>query len=355
MPRQLRIRGDAVAEYGWHMDVPDAWIEAVGWQYEVAHTAVLSTVLAHPEAGAALAGALLGSNVKAVTNITRERAEQRTRADLRAFVSVDGRERSVAVETKVDSYADRAQLARSQTDPDGLGLLLAVGLAGLRMCVYDCQRVSRETGVAWRFCGAEGWSAALATVISATSGLPSYLHDYCAVALEQGHKVTDARKRMRDGGQISDRRLDSCAWLAELRERVDDDGCQWAASWVNGEVLHSGVSNCWRADSAPLDLYLQVVVRGDGLRSLMLRAGSAPNARFLRALKGDRRLGDTARDAGLQPVIREIRDPTRSCQIANLDLSDHSPAEACSVIEHVWSTLDPVAREAVNAAARSSP
>lgn len=273
------------------------WVDVVGYQHEVVHTGVLRHLLKDTTTGPAL---LKGLGVAGVTSISNPVQEQRLggrtrgpgKADLTATIEIDGRQVSLAVETKVDSHARREQLEATVADGE-IGVLLAVGVSALQ---FDLdQTIDRG---AWHLVGPEDWLAALREVqvepelrayvdaVRAESERHAAARELACTGPERLDTADDDLTR----GSVPGSELLQWAWLSEMRKAlgsgVQADGDPLSAPWwggkqISGPFMWSAFGGWKQSDD--VDVYLNLFVE-NGFPRLGVRVGGGPSEAMRRTV-----------------------------------------------------------------------
>lgn len=257
---------------------PTTWPELVGYRHEVLHTGVLAHLLLQSPAAAQLASAMTGADV---TEILWARPESRIgdlkgRADLVAKVRVADCDDPVhlGIETKVDSNATREQLAETARPPD-FGVLLAVGITALNLTEHDLTDAVKE----WSVIGPARWAHALERAGVASDPM---LAPYLAEVQREAQEHAAARKLARheyqpDHESLSrrreDRLLEHYAWLAEVRESLDNPAPSewWTYTNQSGPLMGLWREEFQRTDRER-DTFIEFVC-SDRRRTLCLKIG----------------------------------------------------------------------------------
>lgn len=350
-------------------DTPRAamtWINAVDWRHEVAHTAVLETLLKDPSIGRDVGQALFdlpvfvdervtsdGPVLTKVSGPQRERAapggRRGVKADLVFQAELLGSPQSVcfAVETKVDSAGSHRQL-HDTIGPDGNAVLLALGLTGLRLSRRDTEKVNRQCGLKWRFIDVVGWERLLRQLDLRSQ--PGFVRDYFEALGGRATKQADASARARrgEGAREEHWQLDQCAWLAAVREALEDIDVEWTLGrMISGELMTNAFSSrSWRDQRTGADLFLQFDGSWNTHRSFSLRGGST-TASNLVALREDEMLRRAAAEIGLETSTRSVAARWRSAVISDI-AAPTLPAEAAGVARAALELLAEPARKALS-------
>lgn len=327
-----------VGVQGW----AGTWIDAVGWQQERAHTAVLHALLSDHRTAGRCASELLGDRATVVGSPEREkRGPQgvgRTRADLvfEAAFDGDGEAVPVAVETKVASPVRYDQLDNTACSP-ARGILLAPGRAALR--VTDASIAWAGDGC-WRLVDVERWHEAFASAVEGIE-LPPWLRDYAVELEARAQAQRQALERARISGVSgSSRLLDSCAWLRAMRESLPENlSSDWYGTGeLSGEALFTNLEHRWQASNGA-DLYLNFNARAGSVR-FEVRAGGPSDS--LRVLREHPLLLRAVRDVGFEPAHDRFQARWRSCSIASQDLSGVSAIRAAELVRTTVGKVDAV-------------
>lgn len=308
---------------------PTTWPELVGYRHEVLHTGVLNHLLLQQSpAATALASAITGANV---TEILGARPESRIgdlkgRADLVAELRVADRHEPVClgIETKVDSNATREQLAETARPPD-LGVLLAVGITALNLTEHDLTEDIKE----WSVVGPARWADALER---AGIGSDPMLAPYLVEVQREAREHAAARKLACQGYQPdherlsrrrNDRLLEHYAWLAEVRESVDDPA---PSEWWTYTNQSGPLMGLWREEFQRMDrdrdTFIEFVC-SDRRRALCLKIGGGSGD--LPAAASDAL--DAVQHLGWQ-AGRRPRTSAETCTAAWLDFTEHGASVA---------------------------
>ena len=301
------------------------WPEIVGYRHEILHTGVLAHLLNDPARGAAIAVALTGADVKAVSDVrTEQKVDGYTgKADLVAGVElVAGQSVTLAVETKVDSDVDHEQLEHTAGAPH-IAVLLSLGVTALKMTARDLGEDLTVGG--WRVVDPAAWAGVLDQHIQAEDSL---LGPY--VAEVQREAVEHARARelayrpefeewLIDGSRRGDWQLEHYAWLAEIRERLPNPDEWWVYEKQSGPLM-----GLWREEfqRGGRSVFIEFVCTWSQ-RSLRLKIGA-----------GEGELADAAAAALARVCLDDWsagRSPQagwQTCTAAILDLSDAAPDAA---------------------------
>jgi len=301
------------------------WPLIVGYQHEVLHTGVLAHLACDPDRGARLASVLTGAPVVRVERIRQEAKVPgfAGRADLVAEAELEDGERvSLAIETKVDSNASRKQLAATAASPH-LGVLLATGITALNLT----QRDLGDGLLGWVSAGPSLWATALSAAGAADDPvLRVYVEEVEREACE--HRL--ARELAGcpgdgcwlDHSRRGDGLLEHYAWLAEVRERLDDPAEWWTYTNRSGPLM-----GLWREDFQGLgrDTFIEVMCVGDR-RRLCLKLGEG---------SGDLRTCATealarVETSGWSGPARRASANAGTCTAAMLDLSKFSAEKAAA-------------------------
>jgi hypothetical protein len=293
------------------------WPTLIGYRHEIMHTGVLRYLIGHPEHGPEVASALAGADVAAVLDVRTEAAIPafKGRADLVADVRLlDGSLVGLAVETKVDSNASYEQITAT-AEPPQLGVLLALGVTAL--AIGDRELADNAPG--WRAFDPGRWAAILDRCGAEGDSL---LGPYATEVRREAREHAAARELARRDGAPSERvagarredgLLEHYAWLAEIRDRLDDAGEWWTYTNRSGPLM-----GLWRDDFQQdgRDTFIEFMC-SDRERILCLKIGG-----------GDGDLHDSAehalsrvRGAGWQPGRRRPSASAQTCTAAYLDLS----------------------------------
>lgn len=344
------------------MDTNGTWIRALGWQHEKPHTAVLHEVLLDDSAGPACLTALLGVEVDAVWDLEREVSAggaPRTRADLAAWIQVNGEQRRLAVETKVHSKASKQQVIDTTYGPDAMGLILAPGRTGLRWRDEDVAWMNRESeGVQWVRATTLDWHWGLTAALGGREDVPGWIADYQRVLACKAIELAAALDKAEQTGvnhAEDDDFMDASAWLSTMRGHLDDpEPGDWLGDTkVSGEVLYSTWRGSSRDAASGAELYLSFEIRQDHL-VLQLRAGGGAPREVFQRLRGNPHLVAALKRAGLNaPVTRRFGS---TCEVAGKDLLMFSAAEGADVVRAVVVALkdNDLGRRALEEAGRGS-
>jgi hypothetical protein len=239
------------------------WVDVAGYQHETVHTGVLATLLEDPDLGPALAARLTDWPVAQVDAVHLEHGVARRKADLVAYLRLeDGSDRILAVETKVHSDGSREQLeGTTEGLSNAAGLLLAVGMTGLKMSAWDADGVS-SLGPPWRFIDAPAWHRLLEDVDA-----PHWLSPYRdAVAKWARCLAGDETESPADGRMAVE--LDHLRWLSRLRTHLRAPG-----DWSPIRTSSSGpLLTLWAWGDYRKDVYIQLMGKWSRRRALHLKA-----------------------------------------------------------------------------------
>lgn len=336
----------------------DTWISRLGWQHEVAHTAVLRALLDYPSTAARCAQGLLGGTVT-VDDVEHVCPEQQgfggrpgSKADLTLIARIEGETKHVAVETKVHSGATWEQL-RDTTKGDAYGVLLAPGRVGLRIDRGFMDGIETESGATWSHLDVQGWSQVFRQTTNDAS-LPGWIVDYAA---ELSAKA-EAQRRNLDAAKTTgdDRRRCPdvrCAWLRAMRERLEPDLAEnWSAEGrLSGEILYNNFGKRWCATNNA-DLYLAFDANPERIM-FTVRAGAGNGGdTALRALWENEDLGSALEKRGLLRGPPPRRN-SKTCTVAAVCVSAYSAEDGAALVQRAKTALDTardVALEAANTA-----
>jgi hypothetical protein len=257
----------------------------------------------------------------------------------------------MAIEMKVDSAGSHDQL-RKTAGSDADAVLLALGLAGYRLSRFDTEVVNREDGRAWRFADVVAWHRILNDVIGDVPDLPPFIVDYLAELSDQAHRHAEAGERARRGEDSRGNgfwQLDHCAWLAAVREELDDRDAEWALDrQISGELMHNAFPGRWRHGSGA-DLYLQFDGNWEGRRTMALRVGST-TAEAITGLRADAAFQAAAREIGMQPAAGSVAHNWRSAPVSVAVLTGARPDHAAEVARRGITVLEAAAIDALDRA-----
>lgn len=293
------------------------WPQIVGYRHEVVHTGALGHLLRDETAGVALLRALTGADIARVlrTRVEARIAGFRGRADLVADVELDGEGiASVGVETKVDSNATREQLTATAIPP-AIGVLLAVGVTALNLTQEDLGPDLEG----WSVVGPGRWAAALKEVgADRDLVLAPYVADVEREAAEHKraralvNRTADPGARIRSSRREGDGLLEHYAWLAGVREGIEDQQLWWTYTNRSGPLM-----GLWREDfqRSKRDTFLEFMC-SHSRRILCLKIGSGKGE--LRAVAADAfaRVEPLGWQPGRQPSASD-----QTCTAAWLDFS----------------------------------
>lgn len=309
------------------------WVEVIGYQHEILHTAVLAHLL-RGDHGAQVASALVGMRgVTAVEDVRREQRLAGSRpVDLAAWVvERDGTRTRLAVEVKVDSAWTPGQV-RETVPSDCYGVLLAVGYTALAATAHDLAALAREGGL-WRLVRPRDWG----NIVRDQADGDHELGRYARRVLEEAREHADALQAVADGHPVTAapdrdaRALGHWAYFHEVIRDRDD-----VADW-DGKTLRSGpLLTYWVADhDGDVGDYLEFMGEGDR-RSLCVKTYAPPGTGALAASRA--RLRELLADSGTpDPKRPSAKDKT--CTAARWWLDDKTPQEASALVDDLQARL----------------
>lgn len=312
------------------------WVEAIGYERELVHTAALRYILATP-AGAAIASALIcnGSCVVAVdTPRTEQRLRGRRPIDLAARLTfAEGGGRMLAVETKVDSAWTPDQL-RATVPRAAHGVLLAVGYTALAVTDTDLASFDDEYDVPWRRIGPDRF----AEIVRAHAGADRDLTSYAGHLEREALDHAAALDAVRAGRAVEFGRAPvALGHWAYFQEAISgrDDIAQWTRkTQVSGPLLTLFPEHLRRFDSGD---YLEFMGEGER-RSLCVKTYAPAGVGTL--ARARERLQDLFDDfAGATRPRGRTSANDKTCTAVRWSLEDQLPSEAAALIESVVDRL----------------
>ena len=332
----------------------DTWIRGLGWQLEVAHTAVLSALLSDPSIATRCAQGLLAEeNVSAVSEVARERqahgGRHRSRADLTFVAEIEGAKTHIAVETKVHSQATWEQLLET-TEGGARGVLLAPGRVGMRIPDDFMCALEEQSGARWRLLDVETWKEVADRSLEGASSSP-WIAEYVAKLRGEADLQRRALERAEDADIAhAENMRDACAWLRAMRGHLEPVlDRRWAAEGqLSGEILYNNFEGAWRA-SNEADLYLSFNAAPERI-IFAVRAGAGRGGHAaLAAFHEDEQLMDALRSLGLDVAGRPHRN-WQSATVAGTDVTRCSASEGAALVKRATTALDSASEDALRAA-----
>lgn len=314
-----------------------SWADVVGYEHEVVHTGVLWSLLSDADCGPGLASKLTGLGVAFVDNVEREKwpTGGGRKADLVAeLVLADGSTRALAVETKVHSDGSVEQLSETFGEAPGVGVLLAVGLTGLKMSRWDTENATTPSA-AWAFVDAAHWLKELEALNDAPTWVPPYMDTlrrwaaWLAAGTASEEDLADGRRRQE---------LEHLRHLADLRWNLRNP-----ADWGPITTLISGpLLTYWGWEYPPNEdaAYIQIMGKWNGTRAAHLKVWVSEAERLEALKQGVTAAVDQAGIPGLLPPARRGSGKT-SATIAAAELPE-SPKAGAELTDRIIAALLPV-------------
>ena len=312
------------------------WVEAIGYQHEVLHTAALAHLL-RSDNGPGVAGALIGDcEIDRVDDVwSEQRLTGRRPIDLAAWLVTPAGSRTLfGVETKVDSAWSPAQL--TETVPvDAYGVLLAVGYTALAATDGDLAELSPTPGQ-WRLVRPRRWAQIVREHAAGDRELNRYADRILQEADEQDsalQAVAAARPVMASEDRDA-QTLSHWAYFHAVLDRRPD-----VAEWERKTLISGPLLTLWVRD---LDRtrgdYLEFMGHSDGRRSLNAKTYAPPGTGQLNASRT--RLRKLLADFDPADVKRPGA-AANTCTAARWWLDDKTPRQASALVDDLCELLDP--------------